>query len=252
MVTIPPLRRTRQPRLAVHGTAEGTRSVAYPARVIVVDEHDLPRAGMRGMLGGLAELEVVTEASDGHQAVALCRRLRPDLVLMELQLPGLDGFSATRLIRRDCPETHVVIVTLRDDPASLRLAMEAGVAAFLRKTTSREDLLAALRRVLNGELVLDRELATRALHQLVEAPSWSGTRLTAREHEVLRLVADGKTNPEIGVALAVSTRTAKAHVERIIGRLGVANRAEAVARAIALGMLTPSVDQSSTRITLPI
>ncbi len=222
-----------------HPAAGELRSVPYPARVIVVDEHDLPRAGMRGLLSGQAELEVVTEASDGHQAVALCRRLRPDLVLMELQIPGLDGASATRQIRRDCPETRVAIVTLRDDPASVRLAVEAGAAAFLRKTTSREDLLAALRRVLSGELVVDQELATRALHHLVAAPSWSGVRLTAREHEVLRLVANGKTNPEIGVTLAVSTRTAKAHVERIIGRLGVANRAQAVARAISLGMLTP-------------
>jgi DNA-binding NarL/FixJ family response regulator len=217
------------------------RSVPYPARVIVVDEHDLPRAGMRGMLSGLAEMEVVTEASDGQQAVALCRRLKPDLVLMELLLSGLDGFAATRLIRQDCPDTRVVIVTQRDDPASLRLAMEAGVAAFLRKTASRDELLATLRRVLAGELVLDQELATRALHQMVEGPSWSGAHLTAREHEVLRLVALGKTNPEIGITLAVSTRTAKAHVERIIARLGVANRAEAVSKAISLGLMTPPV-----------
>jgi len=222
-----------------NGDANNMRSVPYPARVIVVDEYDLPRAGMRGLLAGLAELEVITEASDGHQAVALCRRLRPDLVLMELQLPRLDGASATRQIRRNCPDTRVAIVTQRDDPASVRLAVEAGAAAFLRKTATRDELLAALRRVLAGELVVDTELATRTLHQLVEAPSWSGVRLTAREHEVLRLVANGKTNSEIGVALAVSTRTAKAHVERIIGRLGVANRAEAVARAISLGMLTP-------------
>ncbi|MFN8633703.1 MAG: response regulator transcription factor [Chloroflexota bacterium] len=217
--------------------------MSYPARVIVVDQHDIPRAGLRGVLSGLPELEVVTEATSGPQAVALCRRLRPDLVLMELELPGLDGVSATRVIRRDCPETRVVIVTQREDPVSLRLAIEAGAAAFLIKTASRDAVLSALRRVLAGELVMDAELATRALHQAVEAPPWVGTSLTAREHEVLRLVAGGKTNQEIGVALAVSTRTAKAHVERIIARLGVANRAEAVAKAIGLGMLTPSVSR---------
>jgi DNA-binding NarL/FixJ family response regulator len=205
----------------------------------VVDEHDIPRTGLRGVLAGQPELDVITEATNGNQAVALCRRLRPDLVLMELELPGLDGLSATRLIGRDCPDTRVVIVTSRHDPASLRLAIEAGIAGYLMKTASTEEIISSLRRVLTGELVVDHELATRALHQLVDGPSWNGAGLTAREHEVLRLVALGKTNQQIGATLAVSTRTAKAHVERIIARLGVANRAEAVARAIGLGMLSP-------------
>jgi DNA-binding NarL/FixJ family response regulator len=207
--------------------------------VIVVDEHDIPRTGLRGILAGQPELEVITEASNGNQAVALCRRLRPDLVLMELELPGLDGLSATRLIGRDCPDTRAVIVTGRHDPASLRLAIEAGISGYLMKTASTEEIISALRRVLTGELVIDHELATRALHQLVDGPSWNGAGLTAREHEVLRLVALGKTNQQIGATLAVSTRTAKAHVERIIARLGVANRAGAVARAIGHGMLAP-------------
>jgi two-component system NarL family response regulator len=209
--------------------------------VIVADQHDIPRMGLRGVLSGQPELEVITEATDGNQAVALCRRLRPDLVLMELEMPGLDGLSATRLIGRDCPDTRVVIVTERYDPASLRLAIEAGVSGYLMKTVTAEEVVTSLRRVLTGELVVDHELATRALHQLVDGPVWTGVGLTAREHEVLRLVALGKTNQQIGAALAVSTRTAKAHVERIIARLGAANRAEAVARAIGLGMLTPPV-----------
>jgi len=206
---------------------------------MVVDQHDIPRLGLRGVLAGQPEFEVITEATDGNQAVALCRRLRPDLVLMELELPGLDGLSATRLIVRDCPDTRAVIVTGRYDPASLRFAIEAGVAGYLMKTASIEEVVAALRRVLTGELVIDHDLATRALHQLVDGPAWSGASLTAREHEVVRLVAQGKTNQQIGADLAISTRTAKAHVERIIARLGVSNRAEAVARAIGLGMLTP-------------
>jgi len=205
--------------------------------VIVVDPHDIPRAGLRGVLAGQPEFEVVTEATDGQHAVALCRRLRPDLALMEVDLPGLDGISATRAIRRDSPETRVIIVTSRDDAASLRLAVEAGVAAYLRKTASEGDVLSTLRRVLAGELILDHEVATRTLQHMVDAPSWSGVSLTVREHQVLRLVSLGKTNQEIGLSLSVSTRTAKAHVERIIARLGVANRAEAVARAIGLGVL---------------
>ena len=228
-------------------SSNDARSVPYPARVIVIDQHDIARTGVRGLLAGEPEFEVVTDATDGRQAVALCRRLRPDLALMELQLGGLDGLSATRQIRRESPDTRVVIVTSHDDPSSLRQAVEAGAAAYLLKTTSREDMLSALRRVLTGELILDQDLATQALHQLVEAPSWSGMSLTPREHEVLRLVALGKTNRQIGVTLAVSTRTAKAHVERIIARLGVANRTEAVARAISLGMLTPPAMPSPTR-----
>jgi DNA-binding NarL/FixJ family response regulator len=238
-VTIDPTRRPRGTRLARSGPGGDRQTVPYPARVIVVDEHDIPRTGLRGVLGGQPELDVITEANNGNQAVALCRRLRPDLVLMELELPGLDGLSAARLIARDCPDTRIVIVTERYDPASLRLAIEAGVSGYLMKTASAEEVVNALRRVLTGELVIDHDLATRALHQMVDAPSWNGAGLTAREHEVLRLVALGKTNQQIGVELAVSTRTAKAHVERIIARLGVANRAEAVARAIGLGMLTP-------------
>jgi DNA-binding NarL/FixJ family response regulator len=214
--------------------------VPYPARVIVVDEYDLPRAGMRGLLSGLAELEVITEASDGHQAVALCRRLRPDLVLMEVDLPKLDGLSAARSIRSECPEARIVIVTQRDDATSMRLAADSGVSAVLRKTISRDELLIVLRQVLAGEVVVDHQPSTRASQSATGGSASAGARLTAREQEVLRLIADGRTNPEIGVALAVSTRTAKAHVERIIARLGVANRAEAVARAIGLGMLTPS------------
>jgi DNA-binding NarL/FixJ family response regulator len=117
--------------------------------------------------------------------------------------------------------------------------VEAGVAAYLLKTATREEIHSALRRVLAGELILDQDLAGQALHDVIQAANWSGMSLTVREHEVLRLVASGKTNQQIGVLLAISTRTAKAHVERIIGRLGVANRTEAVARAISLGMLTP-------------
>jgi DNA-binding NarL/FixJ family response regulator len=220
-------------------TNDGRPSIPYPARVIVVDHHDIPRVGLRGVLAGEPGLEVITEATDGRQAVALCRRLRPDLILMELDLPGLDGLAATRLIREESPDTRVVIVTLRDDPSSLRLAVQAGAAAFIAKTASRTEVLTALRRVLAGELILDADMASHALHQLVEAPSWAGVSLTAREHEVLRLVAVGKTNQQIGVELAVSKRTAKAHVERIIARLGVANRTEAVARAISLGVISP-------------
>lgn len=197
---------------------------------------------MRGVLAGQPEFEVITEAMDGNQAVALCRRMRPDLLLTELHLPGLDGLSAARLLARDSPETRVVIVTQRDDPASLRLAIEAGVAGvagFLLKTISADAMLDALRRVLTGEPVIDHDLATRALHRLVDTPTVTGVSLTAREHEVLRLVALGKMNQQIGAELAMSTRTAKAHVERIIARLGVANRAEAVSRSIGLGLLTP-------------
>lgn len=231
----------RSRRTSGPGRGQGGQSakVPFPARVIIVDQHDLPRYGLRGMLGGHVDFEIVTEATDGRQAVALCHRFRPDLVLMEVSLPGLDGISATPLIRRDSPDTRVVIVTATEDPAALRLAIEAGAAGYLLKTSTCDEILAALRRVLIGEPMLDQALMTRALQQLVVAPTWAGVSLTGREQEVLRLLALGRTNREIGAALAVSERTAKAHVERIIGRLGVANRTEAVAKAIGLGLIAP-------------
>jgi DNA-binding NarL/FixJ family response regulator len=208
--------------------------------VLIVDAHDLPRYGLRGILGGEADFEVIIEATDGRQAVALSRRLRPDLVIMEVRLPALDGVAATRQIRRDSPDSRVVIVTADDNPMYLRLAMEAGAAGYVLKTSTREELLAAFRKVLMGENAVDADLATRLVHHLVETPTSSGVSISARELEVLRLVAHGRTNQEIGETLAVSRRTAKAHVERVIARLGVANRTEAVARAMALGLLTTS------------
>ena len=190
------------------------------------------------MLGGEADFEVIMEATDGRQAVALSRRLRPDLVTMEVRLPGIDGVAATRQIRRDSPESRIIILTADDNPIYLRLAMEAGAAGYVLKTSTRDEMLIALRRVLSGETAVDPELATRLVQHLVETPTSSGVSISARELEVLRLVAHGKTNQEIGEELAVSRRTAKAHVERVISRLGVANRTEAVARAMSLGLLT--------------
>jgi DNA-binding NarL/FixJ family response regulator len=204
---------------------------------MIVDAHDLPRYGLRGILGGEADFEVIMEATDGHQAVALTRRLRPDLIAMEVRLPGLDGVAATRQIRRDSPESRIIIVTDDDNPSYLRLAMEAGTAGYILKTATRDQILAAFRKVLTGESAVDPELATRLVQHLVETPTSSGVSISARELEVLSLVAQGRTNQEIGDALAVSRRTAKAHVERVIARLGVVNRTEAVARAIALGLV---------------
>jgi DNA-binding NarL/FixJ family response regulator len=212
--------------------------VPFPARVLIVDAHDLPRYGLRSMLSGQADFEVIMEATDGRQAVALSRRLRPDLVSIEVRLPGIDGVAATRLIRRDSPESRIVVVTDDDNPLYLRLAMEAGAAGYVLKTATYDEILVAFRKVLTGETAVDPELATRLVQHLVETPTSSGVSISARELEVLRLVAQGKTNQGIGDALAVSRRTAKAHVERVIARLEVANRTEAVARAIALGLLT--------------
>jgi DNA-binding NarL/FixJ family response regulator len=207
-----------------------------------VDAHDLPRIGLRGVLGGEADFEVIIEATDGRQAVALSRRLRPDLVIMDIRLQGLDGVEATRLIRRDSAESRIVILTDDDNPMYLRLAMEAGAAGYILKTATREEMLAAFRKVLTGESAVDPDLATRLVQHMVETPTSSGVSISARELEVLRLVAHGRTNQEIGDTLAVSRRTAKAHVERVIARLGVANRTEAVARAMSLGLLTADPD----------
>ncbi|MCC6174615.1 MAG: response regulator transcription factor [Chloroflexi bacterium] len=214
-------------------------TAAYPARVVIIDSQELARYGLRGMLAGQPEFEVVTEAEDGRQGVALCRHVRPDLVLTDVRLVGLDGIAVISQIKADSSRTSIIVVTAEDAPTYLRAALSAGASAFLLKSTTRADLLAAMRRTLDGETVIDQGIATRLLRTMVAAPAAHGITASPRELEVLRLLTLGQTNQQIGLELGVSQRTAKAYVERIIERLGVANRTEAVARAIAAGLIEP-------------
>src|SRR5918997_1311824 len=228
------------------------------ARILIVDDHDLVRDGYRRMLDRESDLEVVGEASNGREAVELCRELRPDLVLMDVRMPEMDGLEATRKIKDELPTTSVLVVTTYDNPDYLFEAVEAGAAGYVLKDAPKSQLLGAVRRTLNGESPLNQELAMQLIsrfsredrergkpaapppaaskHRGADAPALEA--LTPRELEVLGLLARGMSNPQIAQELVISRATAKTHVERIIGKLNVSDRTQAALRAIELGLVT--------------
>jgi DNA-binding NarL/FixJ family response regulator len=218
-----------------------------PARLIIADDHALLRSGIRSMLAGEPDLEVVGEAADGQEALELCRRLKPDLVLMDVRMPKMDGLAATRAIKEELPNVSVVMVTMQDDPDYLFEAVIAGAAGYVLKGATPDQLTEAVRQVLDGEFLLDqrltinllRSMADRGRVDLPSRPEPLAEPLTARETEILQLLAQGQTNPQIARALVVSTGTVKNHVRHIIAKLQVSDRTQAAVRAIELGLLTP-------------
>jgi DNA-binding NarL/FixJ family response regulator len=228
-------------------TTEAAAPRARPARVLIADDHELARLGLRTMLEPETDLEVVGEAATGQEAVALSRRLQPDLVLMDIRMPDLDGLAASNLIKRESPDTSILIVTLSEDPDYLLEALRVGAAGFVLKDAGRREVVAAVRQVLNGESPLDPKLAAHLIRRMASTPKGGSAggrsipvgELTPRELEVLRLVATGKTNAEIAQELFVSVGTVKVHVERIIDKLGVSDRTQAAVRAVELGYLHP-------------
>jgi DNA-binding NarL/FixJ family response regulator len=213
------------------------------ARLAIVDDHDLARAGLRSVLAGERGLEVVGEAADGRQALALCRRLRPDLVLMDIRMRDQDGLAATSAIKREYPDISVIMVTMHEDPDYLLEALKAGAAGYVLKGATKREIVTTVRRVLRGESALEPSLAAQVLRRLAgEAPRDApapAEPLTPREGEVLRLVARGRTNQEIGRELVLSVSTVKTHLEHIIAKLGVSDRTQAAVRAAELGLLAP-------------
>jgi len=223
-----------------------------PARLIIADDHALLRSGIRNMLYGEPDLEVIGEAADGAEALELCRRLEPDLVLMDVRMPKMDGLAATRAIKEEFPRTSVVMVTMQEDPDYLFEAVLAGAAGYVLKGATPEQLTDAVRQVLDGEFLFNQRLTIDLLRSMaggekpagpsseVAAPEGSPSEpLTARETEILRLLAHGQTNPQIARELVVSPGTVKNHVRDIIAKLGVSDRTQAAVRAIELGLLAP-------------
>jgi DNA-binding NarL/FixJ family response regulator len=218
-----------------------------PTRLVVVDDHKLARLSLQNMLRDERDVEVVGEAANGREALLLCSRLRPDLVLMDVRMPEMDGLAATREIKRRHPEISILMLTLHENPDYLLEALKAGAAGYVLKDAPREVVVDAVRRVVEGELPLDTKLAARLLKRLAAEKSGrraavdrNGSRvepLSPRELEVLELMKQGLTNPQIGKELFVSTRTAKNHVEHIMAKLGVSDRTQAVVRALELGIL---------------
>lgn len=216
-------------------------------RVIIADDHEFTRVGLRTMLEGEPDVVLVGEATDGREAVALCERVRPDLALLDIRMPDIDGLTATRSIRTASPTTRVMIVTMHENPDYLVEALRAGVVGYVLKDSSRRTFLAAVRQVLRGETFVNGSVTVQLLQRLsAEAQPPQGQQhepLTAREREVLRLVAAGHTNRAIGRELSISLGTVKAHVEHIIAKLEVSDRTQAAVRAMELGLLTPAAGQ---------
>jgi NarL family two-component system response regulator LiaR len=201
---------------------------------MVVDDHALVRTGLGAFLQVYHDLELVAEAESGEEALRLCERLQPDVVLMDLVLPGMDGATATRAIRERWPQTQVVALTSFKDQEWVERALQAGAVGYLLKNVSTDELANAVRAAHAGRATLAPE-ATQALVRAVQAAgdgSSSDYDLTTREREVLALLIEGLSNPGIAKRLSISRSTAAAHVSSILSKLGVSNRAEAISLAI--------------------
>ncbi|MFN8511827.1 MAG: response regulator transcription factor [Chloroflexia bacterium] len=205
-----------------------------PIRIIIADDHPIVRTGLKGMLADQPNFLLVGEATDGAEAVTLATQLKPQVVLMDLRMPGMDGVAATTQIRRVCPGTHVLVLTTYDSDADILRAVEAGATGYLLKDAPRDDLFRAITAASRGEPVLAPAVAARLLGRL-RAPAEEA--LSAREVEVLRLVARGASNQEIARALHVSQATVKSHLIHIFGKLGVSDRTAAVTVALERGIL---------------
>lgn len=201
-------------------------------RVLVVDDHPVVRSGLAGMLSVEDDLEVVGEAADGQEAVTLAASLRPDVVLMDLRMPVLDGVAATAGIVGTGP--RVVVLTTYDTDADILRAVEAGATGYLLKDTPRAELVAGVRAAARGETVLAPSVATR----LVSSVRSSAERPSAREAEVLALVALGRSNAQVGRELSITEATVKTHLIRAFAKLGVADRTAAVTVARERGWIT--------------
>jgi len=202
---------------------------------LIADDHQVVRQGLRSFLEPDVELEVVGEAADGAEAVRMARRLRPDVVLMDLLMPGMDGVTATQLIRQEFPDTEVVAPTSVLEDASVVGAVRAGAIGYLLKDTRVEELLRAIKAAAAGQVQLSPEATARLMRE-VRSPD-SPEALSPRETEVLRLVAAGRANKEIGRKLGIGEKTVKTHVSRILGKLGVHSRTQAALYAGRVGLL---------------
>lgn len=213
-------------------------------RILIADDHSVVRQGLRMFLGLDPELEVVGEAADGAEALRLARQLRPDVVLMDLLMPVMDGITATAAIRHELPDTEVLALTSVLEDASVVGAVRAGAIGYLLKDTQADELCHAIKSAAAGQVQLTPRAAAR-LMQAVSTPE-SPVDLTERETEVLRLMARGQSNKQIARSLHISEKTVKTHVSNILSKLGVQSRTQATLYAIRIGLVSTSpADQTA-------
>jgi DNA-binding NarL/FixJ family response regulator len=204
-------------------------------RILITDDHPVVREGLSGMLAGQSDFEVIGLAADGDTAVKMHGSLAPDVTLMDLRMPGLDGVGAIKAIKEQQPSSRIIVLTTYDSDADILHAIEAGATGYLLKDAPREELFRAIRAAASGDSVLAPAVAARIMTRM-RAPAEEN--LSAREIEVLELVAKGANNKEIGKSLHISTATVKTHLIHIYGKLGVDDRTAAVITALEKGIIT--------------
>jgi RNA polymerase sigma factor (sigma-70 family) len=216
-----------------------------PVRVLIVDDDDLMRAGLRGVLSTDDALEVVGEASDGRDAIYRTRLVQPDVVLMDVRMPDLDGIAATRELLESFPDVRVVILTTFEEDEFIFGALAAGASGFLLKRTRPEELVAGLHAVAAGDALLSPSVTGRVIERMARQPAPNASLdarledLTAREREVLELVARGLSNSEIAETLVIEESTVKTHVKRVLAKLDARDRVQAVIFAYESGLTPP-------------
>ena len=204
------------------------------ARLLIVDDHPVVRAGLRGMLSGQPDFEVLGEASNGAEAVDLTKRLNPNVVLMDLRMPEMDGVTAIGKIKARHPDVQILVLTTYDSDSDILPAIESGATGYLLKDAPREELFQAIRAAAQGKPLLTSAIAARLMERM-RSPAVEA--LSSREIEVLNLVAKGASNKEIAGQLFITEATVKSHLLRIFGKLGVADRTAAVTKALEQGIL---------------
>ncbi|MEO8287480.1 MAG: response regulator transcription factor [Chloroflexota bacterium] len=208
-------------------------------RVLVADDHSVVRKGLRSFLGLHAELEIVGEAADGQEAVRMAHELLPDVVLMDLKMPKMDGITAIGIIRKELPDVEVIALTSVLEDAAVIGAIRAGAIGYMLKDTEADELCTAIVAAAAGQVQLSPAAAARLMRE-VRAPE-SPESLTERETDVLRLLAQGSSNKEIAQGLTLSEKTVKTHVSNILSKLGVPSRTQAALYAVRAGLVAPDV-----------
>ncbi len=211
-----------------------------PIRVLLVDDHAVVRSGLSAFLIAYDDFELVGEAGDGEEAIALCANAQPDVVLMDLVMPGMDGAEATQIIRRRWPQIQVVALTSFKEEDLVTKALQAGAIGYLLKNASANELVLAIRAARDGRPTLAPEAAQALIHASRHIDEASGSSLTVREQQVLELVVEGLNNPEISQKLMISRSTVKFHVSSILSKMNVSSRTEAVAVALKNGLVKKS------------
>jgi len=208
----------------------------HSIRVMTVDDHEIMRGGIKFVLLAFDDLELVAEARGGEEALRLCSETEPDVVLMDMKMPDMDGIATTKAIKQSHPQVQVVVLTSYPDEDLVRRALKAGAVGYVLKDTAKEDLADAVRAAHTGQTTLS-PIVAEALMQAPDSPSSSSDELSEREQEVLALLAEGHSNKQIAERLHRSPYTIRHHVSQIIAKLGATNRAEAAALAVQRGLL---------------